>query len=892
MKLSKKFQTLITFTLIIGLLSVGTIAKASNSFIKLQPPVEGEWVISGLEIITDDVIINGSITIENGGELRIINSTVDFKANSSFSCTVELKDGATLYVENSNLRPSNALYNFTILADIVDNITTASAVTFIDSNVDDAFINIQNAADVTIDNTAFYGCSFYLKNGQNVVIDQGVFETGYTCLEIVQCVDVDITNSVFDGDEYGLKTTSVTSLFIDNVEFDSNWEIGLQTTSTNVRVNNSDFHHGAQGALFDLSVVRLYENTFWNLDNGLEVKNTNLALISQNNFTDIIGTCIEGDKASGEITKNRFVDCYQAAFLFKSPNLVEDNYFDNLSYGVVGLDSDNTDIINNDFYNIAEIGVELADSRTTTVSFNNFLNVSTGINIISGRITEIEGNLLEDVQEGIAVITSRELLLLGNIINQTVTGIYVEQSKDAIITANGAINAEYGISLWSCDDSGLASNGVFDSVYGISIWFSDYIRLQGNDVNTSDIGIVARNSINLQVRDGTFKELTLGLQIIGCTNPVVTGNSFDLISGAAITLDGSNGFKVYQNNFRTVGAYGEIENCLGLYYQEIDVGVFAGNYYLNEPGAPEVLIDTVTIDSTLYEIKDLYPLESSYTVVPSIEFVKRDILDPQDIDEVVVDSQIFVPSDTEDVVVYLQYSLNTEPTWTNIDITSSGVPVGSIGAINAYSGTIPAFDYDNLIIYRIMVEYTDELVTKQVFTENDSYIVEPSEFTQVYIATPEVYIMTVDEDGNEITAVTETFYENEDYMVQVRIANITQLETRLGKSHVNITWSEFDAATNITTGFTTIMDYNGTATVPFYYFAFGKKFEANAIIDYFISVVDINGTFYRTVNNYTIYIEPPPEATGFDALTLLSIGATLLLVQAIVVVRRRRKKEE
>ncbi|TET74737.1 MAG: LPXTG cell wall anchor domain-containing protein, partial [Candidatus Heimdallarchaeota archaeon] len=32
--------------------------------------------------------------------------------------------------------------------------------------------------------------------------------------------------------------------------------------------------------------------------------------------------------------------------------------------------------------------------------------------------------------------------------------------------------------------------------------------------------------------------------------------------------------------------------------------------------------------------------------------------------------------------------------------------------------------------------------------------------------------------------------------------------------------------------------------------------------------------------------------TGFDALTLLSIGATLLIIQAMVIYRRRRKQEE
>ncbi len=894
MKLSKKLQTLITFTLIIGLLTVGTISKASNSFVKLQPPVDGEWVISGLEIITTDVIINGSITIENGGELRIINSTVDFLANESFSCTIELLDGAIFYVENSLLRPSNALYNFTISATDVSNTTAASTVTFIDSFVEDAtIINIQNAADITIDNTNFYRSPIYLKSGQNIIIDDSVFDSVDTALEIVFGSTVEITNSHIDGANYGLIATIVTDLFIDNVEFDSCAEIGMKTNNVVGEITNSDFHHGILGAMLEQSAIALTSSTFWNLDNGIEAINSVNPVFSYNNFTTITEICIEGDSAvNAEILNNRFEDCYHAFDFFKSPSLVQNNYFDTLEYGVTGLDSDNTYILNNEFYYIAEVAVELTESRNSEVSSNIFLNVSTGIGIITGRIIEVDDNLLTNVDEGISIIATRQITLLGNVVNNTITGLYLEQSKDAIITANGAINALYGISMWSCDYVNLASNGVFDSVYGLSIWFSDNIRLQGNDVNTSDIGIVARNSVNLQIRDGTYKELTKGLQIIGCINTIITGNTFDLITDAAITLDGSDGFLVYNNNFRTVGFYGVVNACLGFYYREIEDGVYAGNYYLNEPGAPEVLIDTVTINTIVYEIKDLYPLDNPYTVVPTIEFVRRDIEDPQDIDDVVVDSQIFVPSNTEDVVVYLQYLLNDASTWTSVDITSSGVPVGSIGAINAYYGTIPAFDYDNLVIYRMMVEYTDELVTKQVFTENDSYVILPSEFTPVYIAPPEVNILTVDEDGNDVTQVTETFYENEDYMIQVVIANITDLETRLGKSHVNITWSEFDPNTNITTGFTAIMDYNGTASTPYYYFEFGKKFDATAEIDFYISVVDINGTLYRTVNNYTMYISPPVEETGFDALTLLSIGATLLLIQAIVVFRRRRRKQE
>ncbi|MHA1217561.1 MAG: right-handed parallel beta-helix repeat-containing protein [Candidatus Heimdallarchaeaceae archaeon] len=895
MKVSKKILTLFTVTLIIGLLTVGTVSKATNSFIKLQPPTEGVWTISGLETITDDVIINGSILIEEGGELRIINSTVDFLANQTFSCTIELKDGATLYVENSILQPTDSMYNFTIKAThLSSNLSVVSSVTFIESFVLYALIDVRNAADFTIDTTDFNGCSFYIKSSQNILIENSEFIAAEIGLELVDSGSIEISYCVFDGVNYGLLIDNADDLVLDNNEFDTTVEVGLQIDDiVPVEITNNYFHHAKVAAYLEDSRITLTDNFFWNLETGIVLDNADLSTINNNNFTDVSDVCIEAEGTRASlITENRFIDSNQAIDFFISPNWIINNYFDNLENGVAVLDSDGIEVSNNEFYNISEKAVDIVDSRDAVISFNVFYNATVGINLLGGRNNEIESNVLTFVGEGIGVISSREVIILGNVINNTITGIYVEQTKEVVITANGAINAEYGITLWSTSFGILASNGIFDSVYGVSIWFSDNIRLFGNNVNTSDIGIVARNTLYLQIRDGTYKALNTGIQIIGCTSPIVTGNSFDSIVGEAITFIDSNGFSVYHNNFGTVGQYGSIIDCLGLFYKQLDNVTFEGNYYVNEPGATEILIDLVTIDFVDYEIKDLYPLDNIYTVIPSIEYVTRDILNPQDINEVFIESQIFVPTDTEDVKVYLQYLLNNAPTWINIDITSSGTPIGSIGAINSYSGTLPAFDYDNLIIYRIMVEYTDELVSKQVFSVNASYVVLESDFTPVYISTPEISILTTDEDGQDVTLPTTLFYENEKYMVTVEITNRTDLETRTGKNHVNITWSEFDPSNNVTTGFTAIMDYNGTAYVPYYYFEFGKGFDVNTSIEFFISVVDINGTFYRTVNNYTIYIESPVAKTGFDALTLLSIGATLLIIQAMVVYRRRRKQEE
>ena len=205
MKVSKKILTLFTVTLIIGLLTVGTVSKATNSFIKLQPPTEGVWIISGLETITDDVIINGSILIEEGGELRIINSTVDFLANQTFSCTIEMMDGAKLYVENSILQPTDIMYNFTIIAThLSSNLSVVSSVTFKDSFVSFALIDVRNTADFTIDTTDFTGCSFSIRNSQNILIENSEFITAEIGLELVDSGYIEINYCVFDAVNYGL----------------------------------------------------------------------------------------------------------------------------------------------------------------------------------------------------------------------------------------------------------------------------------------------------------------------------------------------------------------------------------------------------------------------------------------------------------------------------------------------------------------------------------------------------------------------------------------------------------------------------------------------------------------------------------------------------------------
>jgi parallel beta-helix repeat protein len=882
MKAAKKGRNLFIVTFIIALLSVGFFWGAANSLIKLQPPSDGLWQISGQELIDYDVILNGSVEIQSSGELTISNANVLFDSNSTHSFTFDVS--GTLIIENSNISVTNPLYNFTISGG------SGAVITITGSRLDNVQIYLFGSdfsvTSTIIDNLLSFWGSYLIgfemidSTLQNSPVGISLYELSHTT----------ITNNDFINSDFGVAITLAdNATFTSNLFQDiSNEGIYVETVDV-LYASDNDFVNVSTGIHAIDREAQIISNRFNQNELAIYLDNADFSTVNLNNFTTISDTAIEVSLVrEGEFVGNRFIDTVTGMDVSGSIDpYVFDNVFDNVENGFIVISSDRTILENNYFMNIIDIAVEITDSWDVVISENEFDNATVAINLLTGRRSVIQGNNFFQVDEGIGVISSREIEILGNIIEETVTGIYLEQTQETIVTANGAIKATYGLSLWSVYDVTLASNGVFDSRYGFSIWFSERVRLLGNEVNTSDIGIIARSSPRLQIRDGSLKALDLGIQLISSSNTVITGNTFDEITGEAIVLKDSSGFSVYQNNFEDVGAYADIINCLGYFYKEIDNETAFGNYYKDEVGADSVLIDIVGS----IEIIDEYPLGSPYVVKPTIEFVSRDVQLPTDIDDVTVETQIFVPTGV-DITVFLEYIGNYEDDWTSIDITASEDPVGQIGAINRYSGLIPAYPYDFTIVYRIKVQYLDQTETVDILTDNNTYTVLDSIYTPIIIEDPEVLIEVEDEDGIVSTIATSNFYQDEYYIVSVFITNRTDIGRIAGFRHVNLTWTEINTLTNETESATAIMYYNETADNNIYSFAFESGYDVGIIIDFFISVVDANGTLYRTVDNITLVIEAPPGETAFDTITLLSIGATLLIVQALVILRRRRKKNE
>ncbi len=904
MKVSKKNFSLFTVTFVLGLLLGTTIVNAIGVNTDPLPQNGFQWDITDLQTIdSTDYYLNENINIETGGELRILNS--NFYINAS-GLRIDVQQGGILYVDNSNITVSNLAYTYTISSFAnIDLLSSGSNYTFIDSKVENVKISISQyqlkfcefiSTRTTFDNFDI----FLLQNIRYVNLQDSTFFNSTEGVELVNIESITVFQNTFQLLDFGLDIDDSAGGAVEYNNFLNITTTGLivdDFSRTNVaglpRVDIAwnTFENITTGAKLEDSRMHFVNNDLMNLQTGLVLDNSDFGIYEFNNFTAITEFCITAvDTRATFVRNNYFADSPIALDLLISPVIIYGNQFKNLTTGVLAYDSDGLKLYENEFNDISYYAAEIDETRDVQAYLNIISNSLGGISLTNGRSCLIQENNLDNVQDGISVVYGKDISVLGNTVNNTISGYYIESTNDIILTANGAINAEYGISLWSVSDAVLASNGVFDSVYGISIWFSDYIEMSGNEVSTSDIGIVGRNTYGLTIKDGSYTELTKGIQLLGCYASRIFGNTFDIIIEDAITLSDSTNFLVYNNNFLTVGNYGNIDNSFGTFYKQIDNETFIGNFYEGGDGSP-VLIDEFIVSSVTFNITDYYPLATKYNVIPSVEYLTRDILEPTDLESVVITTQIFIPEDTEDVVIFLLYNLINETTWRMVDITSSETPIGSIGAINQYQVILAPLPYDYVVTYRIMVNYTIDLVEQSAYSENGTYTVQVSEETPIIINKPEVKVETYSEaDDKDITVITNSFYEDTEYYIFVKITNRTDIQILAGKRHVNLSWYEIDPTTNETQFFTGIMDYNSTTYD--YYAVFGRGYAIGMILEYYITVVDSNGTFYRTVLNYTIIIEPPVIPTGFDTITLLTLGGTLLVIQVIVVYRRRKSKEE
>ncbi|MCK4845479.1 MAG: hypothetical protein KAS95_07385, partial [Candidatus Heimdallarchaeota archaeon] len=291
-----------------------------------------------------------------------------------------------------------------------------------------------------------------------------------------------------------------------------------------------------------------------------------------------------------------------------------------------------------------------------------------------------------------------------------------------------------------------------------------------------------------------------------------------------------------------------------------------------------------------YDIYDNGTRINPYQPAPTIEFVTQGIAKPTDIDEVSVETQVFQPQGLE-VQVYLEYLPSLANEFIIQDISDTNASFGNIGSIFSYYGLIPVFQYDYTIIYRISVNYTSLAESFSVLSKNFTYTVVQTENTPFIINTPRVYYEYIDDDNEVVISLSTVFFENVEYWIEVSITERVDVMVVDGKRQVNISYELYSPIDESTNNYSAVLFYNETS-YKYIYEDLGT-YVAGTVITYYITVMDTNGTIYRSIPIYEMkYVPPITEAAGFEGATLLMIGGLLVFVQTVVVFRRRNRKNE
>ncbi len=888
MKVSKNAQIFLTLMFITCLVSTGFPWTISGHNVFFQPPADGDWIISTDEVLQDATyIMNGSIEIEPGAKLTIQNCDLTF--NSTLLKRHKIIVDGELEIFNSNISVVDANYTLTIDA----NSKHVTSINIEGSKISFTSFKLRYS-NITIDQTEIY-------YSPEIDAISSVF-ISVTDSEFIDLEDgwdiINVTTGIFENNDFVNMNFAIDTEKSDNVTIKSNYineiaeyAIRMKTVKLPI-IQDNTIENAVLGMTITSTSPYIYQNTITNASIAMDLISVTKASIEDNIFNDIHDMAIQGVSSSSTLVfDNEFNDLNLGLFLTNTPFVIYSNTFDNITTGIFVFDSDVIEIYENSFNQVSDIAIKIEESQRTEVYENIITDALRGISIAEGRYDVVLRNSLTGVDEGIAIIGGRQIEVLGNTIEDTVSGIYIEQSKSSIITANTAINATFGISIWSSPEVKIASNGVFESTYGISIWFSELVTLSGNILNTSDIGVVGRNSLGLIIKDGDFKVLDYGVQIIQCINAGVIGNTFDQIVIDAIVVKNSVNFKVYDNNFMNdVNNIAQIEESLGDFDIIGDNGTISGNYY--EDNLDDVVFITVaTYEGKSYDIYDNGTRTIPYQPAPTIEFVTQGVVKPTDVDEVSVETQIFQPQGLE-VQVYLEYLPSLVNEFITQDISYTNTSFGSIGSIFSYNGYIPVFDYDYTIIYRIRVNYTTFTESSfSVISVNYTYTVGQTANTPFIINTPRVYYEYINDENEVVIASSIVFFENVEYWIEVSITEREDVMVVEGKRQVNISYELYSPIDDSTNNYSALLYYNETS-YKYIYEELGTHI-AGTIIRYYITVMDTNGTIYRSIPIYEIsYISQSTIAAGFDGTTLLMLGGLLVFIQTVVVFRRRNKKNE
>ena len=443
----------------------------------LMYPESSDWVIQGNETLWNQIIIlNGNLTIKNGGNLTFHNVTLKMNCSFDGQYHIEVLNGGEMYVLNGS------------------NITAV--------NTSNEFVFwVRAGAKFEMRSSELHECGWDTSNcgltveANNMIIANSTFSYNYNGISLHSSSNNTISNcTIYNNSGYGIFLYSSSNNNITNcTAYNNSYGIYLYHSDDNTITNYTIYNNSYDGNRLDYSSnnqitdCSVYNNSRYGI--YFHYSSNNNITSNQIYSNSHHGICFDSYSNNNQITTcTVYNNSYDGILLwYSSENQIANCVVcNNLYFGIyLGYSSDNN-ITNNIFTNN---GIYIWGSLDDCIQIieNNTVNGKPLYYFLNE-----DGTTLDNIEVGQLILVNCTNFNIKNLdISYTDVGIVLLYSSDDNITNCELYDNDYGIVLSSSSNNKLTACTVYNNSYdGIYLWYSSNNIITYCDItDNADYGV-------------------------------------------------------------------------------------------------------------------------------------------------------------------------------------------------------------------------------------------------------------------------------------------------------------------------------------------------------------------------------------------------------------------